>query len=72
MRGPYEAKCQGRSIAASLPKAPHYVPPSFSRLQTSFLSLPFSPKLLLANLGVKVSGQVGPITFSSFGQHLGI
>lgn len=35
--------------------------------RTSFLSLSFSPKLLVANLGVKVSGQADPITFSSFG-----
>jgi hypothetical protein len=67
MRGPYGARRQGRSIAASLPKAPHHAPPSFLHLRTSFLSLSFSPKLLVANLGVKVSGQVGPITFSSFG-----
>ena len=34
--------------------------------RTSFLSLSFSPKLLVANLGVKVSGQADPITFFEF------
>jgi hypothetical protein len=71
MRGPYGARCQGRSIAASLPKAPHYVPPSLSHPRTSSCLCLSRQSHQLANLVVKVSGQVEPTAFSNL-EHLGI